>query len=205
MIDRIKPVEQPLELIQRGVHSSIAHCMDLVTVTGVHGGEDHRDVEHFGRRHAGRHDAGLVVARVLQPEAIERLENGPRLGAKRGCLDRFPRGAKPLGALVQRCRGDAQREVVEAELFLPNVPRRFAPAGCRQCEVDAQQTLRVGKRVRGDGFIRATLFDAKRSNHRSTVSARSGDPSWRTCPTGDIERAIRIHTRVRVDRVAPND
>ena len=154
-IDRIKPVEQPLELFQRRVHSSIAHRVDLVAVTGVDGAQDHRDVEHLRRRHAGGHDAGAVIARVRKPETIERLANGLRFGAQRGCLGRFPSGPKPLGALVQRCRRDAQREVVVAELLLPDVERRFAPVGGRQREVDAQQSLGVGERFRGDGFVRA--------------------------------------------------
>ena len=115
-----------------------------------------------------------------------------------------PAARKPLGALVQRCRGDAQREVVEAELLLPDVVRRLAPARGREREVDAQQTLGVGQRSRGESLRRATLVAPNVRNHRSTTSARNGGPSCCGRAQREMSSVPSGFTRVSAYTASPN-
>ena len=187
------------------MHARIARGVRLVAAAGVDGGEDHRDVEHLRRRRAGAAGRGNGSRPRRGSQKRSSVSSNPlRFGAKRRGLRRFSRRAKPLDAFVQRGRRDAQREVVVAELLLPDVERRLAPVDGREREVDAQESLGVRQRVCGDGLARAsvTAQGAQPAQHGQRAQRRAVVLGAR--PAGDIERAIGIHARVRVDGVAGN-
>ena len=91
VIDRIEPVEQLLELFQRGVHARIAQPSGRSPPSaGVDGVRITAMSSILVDAAPGGHDARAVVARVLEPETVERLANGPRFGAQRGLHRSLP-------------------------------------------------------------------------------------------------------------------
>ena len=101
---------------------------------------------------------------------------------------------------LRQCRRrDAQRVVVMAAFFLPDVVRGLAPVTQREAEVEA----RAGARGVGNRAAASSVPAASVRNQRSSASARSGGPScwgraharYRACRRGS--RACRRRRRRR--------
>ncbi len=194
MIDRIRHIEELLELLERRLHARIAHRMRLAFALGLalplaltrrmHGAEDDGDVELFRRLRARRQNSRAVVARAFPPEAVEHAIDRVRLGMKRLGLFRLALRAQPLRAFAQRSGGNAQRVVMVARLFFPDIERRIAPVLRREIQIALEQLRRVG----GHLVLAYPLQYGERAQRRPIVLG--------PCPLRNVDRAVGVHTRV---------
>ena len=164
----------------------------------MHRRQNDGDIQLLARAHASGQAPRAVMTFLRQPEIVQYAGQGGgfRHTAARelGVLSAGRLDLQPTRALVERCRRHAQRVIVQAQVFLPDVIAGLGREMLRIAQIAAYQ----GRHSRCQGFgerhIAHPSHERERAQRRAVV--------LRTSPARHVQGAIGVDARLRVHACA---